>query len=117
MYEEMRLRPGGDIVRVYEIKDGEALVFNKAKFMKDNQGWMKVKVNKLVPMDFELYNKDMPSATKQNKAKKRMKIESAVWLTSDGKRWPHEDLELAIAYEINLMEAEKDVKEMEQLAN
>ena len=81
---EMRLRPSGDIVQVYDIANGVATVFNKAQFMISDQGWMQVKVNKLVPMEFELHNVATTSQTMKNKAKKRMHLEDATWKTSDG---------------------------------
>ena len=110
MYEEMRLRPNGSIVKVYDITDGMATIFDKEQFMKSDQGWVKVKVNKLVPMEFELHNSTTTSQTTKNKAKKRMHLEDATWKTSDGKLWSHDIIEDAIAHEIELMNEENDNK-------
>lgn len=111
MYEEMRVRPSGSIVRVYQIIDGVATVFDKEKFMRDNQGWNKVKVNKLVPMDLPLYNDTVVSQTAKNKAKKRMHLEDATWKTSDGKLWSHADIDMAVEHELTLMEQENQETE------
>ena len=108
MYEEMRLRPSGDIVKVYDIHDGMATIFNKAQFMVSDQGWSKVKVTKLVPMEFELHCKDVISNTSKNKARKRMKLLDATWMTSDGIHWEHEEIETAIEHELMLMDKEKE---------
>ena len=108
MYEEMRLRPNGSIVRVYAIEGDTATIFDKEKFMRDNQGWTKAKVCKLVPMEFPLYNQDVISQSIKNKAKKRMHLEEATWKTSDGKLWEHKDIEDAITHEIELMNKEKE---------
>lgn len=110
---EMRLRPSGDIVQVYDITDGMATIFNKAQFMTSDQGWQKIKVSKLVPMEFELHNTDTVSQTTKNKAKKRMHLEDATWKTSDGELWRHENIDDAIAHELELMEKEKNKGEEE----
>ena len=108
MYEEMRLRPSGKLVKVYDITDGMATIFDKEQFMKSNQGWVKVKVNKLVPKEFELHNNAIISQTTKNKAKKRMHLEDATWKTSDGMLWSHNVLEDAITHEIELMNKETE---------
>lgn len=100
----MRMRPSGDIVQVYDIANGMATIFNKAQFMTSDQGWMQIKVNKLVPMEFPLHNVDTVSQTMKNKAKKRLHLEDATWKTSDGELWKHENLEDAITHELELME-------------
>ena len=112
---EMRLRPAGDIVQVYDITDGIATIFNKAQFMTSDQGWQKIKVSKLVPMEFELHNTNVISQTTKNKAKKRMHLEDAVWKTSDGELWKHENIDDAIAHELELMDKENNKGEMENV--
>lgn len=110
MYEEMRLRPSGSIVKVYDIHDGMATIFDKEQFMKSDQGWSKVKVSKLVPMEFELHCQDVISNTSKNKARKRMHLEAATWKTSDGIEWDHSEIETAIEHELMLMEQENELK-------
>ena len=112
MYEEMRLRPNGEIVRVYAIENEIATIFNPSQFMKSDQGWQRISVKKLVPVDYELHNAQTVSKTQKNKAKNRIKLIDAVWETSDGIKWEHKYLESAISHELVLMDADQEKKEM-----
>lgn len=106
LYEEMRIKKPGNVVRVYDITDGMATIFNPEMYYKVNNGWMKVKASNLVPIDFPINSADSVSKTKKNKAKERMTLVDAVWRTSDGIDWQHCEIEEAILHEISLMEAE-----------
>lgn len=107
MCELMRLRPDGQIVRVYAIdaNTGNARIWSAAQFIKSDQGWQTVKSSKLVPMDYDLHNSDTISKTQEAKAKKRMHLEDATWKTSDGMLWSHAVVKEAIKHEIELMQA------------
>lgn len=107
-YVEMQLRPSGEIVKVYDITDGQATIWSDSQFHNCNGGWMKVKVNRLVPQGYPLNSQDHTSKTQKNKAKSRMHLEDAVWKTSDGELWKHENIDDAIAHELELMEKEKN---------
>lgn len=74
LYEEMRLKKSGEVVRVYDITDGIATIFDPSLYQKQNNGWSKVKASQVVPLDFPLNSKDYVSKTKKNKAKPRKKI-------------------------------------------
>jgi len=103
MYEEMRLRPDGEIVRVYSITGDLATIWCESLFVRANQGWKQVKVTKLVPKEYDLHNTDFISKTQEAKAKKRMRLEDATWKTSDGLLWRHVDIKEAIQHELKLM--------------
>ena len=104
---EMQLKPSGEIVKVYDITDGQATIWSEAQYNQCNGGWLKIKVNKLVPLGYPLNSKHHTSKTQKNKAKSRMHLEDATWKTSDGVLWKHENLEDAITHELELMEKEK----------
>ena len=61
--EETRLKKNGVVVRVYEIQDGRAYIFNPEAFQKVNNGWESVKLSQLVPMDFPINSKEYISKT------------------------------------------------------
>ena len=108
LYEEMQLKPGGQTVRVYSIDtDYYATIFDPVKWMKDNSGWEKVRVSRLVPMGYELNNRDHVSKTRKNKAKSRLKLVEATWESTDGNRYDLAQLEEAIKHELDLMEQTK----------
>lgn len=106
LYEEMRLKKTGEVVRVYDITDGVATIFDPSLYQKQNNGWSKVKASQVVPLDFPLNSKDYVSKTKKNKAKARMQLLDATWRTTDGRLWNHSDLDAAVDHELALMEAE-----------
>jgi hypothetical protein len=106
MYEEMRLKKNGVAVRVYDITDGMATIFDPALYQRQNNGWTKVNTSKLVPMDFPINCDEYISKTKKNKAKSRMTLVNTSWQTTDGIIWGHDDIEGAIAHELELMEEE-----------
>ena len=110
-YVEMQLRPDGGICKVYDITDGLATIWSDSLFAQCDCGWMKVKVSRLVPVDYPLHNNKFTSKTQKHRAKGRMHLEEATWKTSDGLLWEHKNLEEAIAHEIALMEAEKGENE------
>lgn len=111
---EMQLRPHGEIVKVYDITDGQATIWSDAQFHQCNNGWMKIKVSRLVPNEYPLNSKHHTSKTQKNKAKSRMHLEDATWKTSDGQLWKHENIDDAIAHELELMNEEKNEKENEK---
>lgn len=108
IYEEMRIKKPGNVVRVYNITDGIATIFNPEMYFKVNNGWQKVKVSLLVPIDFPVDSADCVSKTKRNKAKERMVLVDAIWRTSDGVEWKHSEIEEAILNEVAIMEAERN---------
>lgn len=112
LYEEMRVRKSGEIVRVYSInpQDNTAMVFSIKQYTSMNNGWTKTKLSQLVPVDFPLNNSDFTSKTQKNKAKDRMKLLDATWQTTDGTIWNHSDIEKAIEHELYLMNEEKEIK-------
>jgi len=106
IYEEMQLRPGGQTVRVYSVgADNMAVIFDPVMYMKNNNGWDRVKVSRLVPMEFELNNRDHVSKTRKNKAKSRLKLVEATWESTDGTRYDLSELENAIRHELDLMDS------------
>jgi hypothetical protein len=107
-YVEMQLKPSGEIVKVYDITDGQATIWSDLQFQQCNGGWVKIKVNRLVPPGYPLNNKEYVSKTQKNKAKSRMHLEDATWKTTDGELWKHENIDDAIAHELELMEKEKN---------
>ena len=106
----MRLRKTGETVRVYAINPSEniATIFSASQYTKTNNGWQKIKLSQLVPMDFPINNKDYISKTKKNKAKDRMKLIEATWQTSDGNLWNHSDIDAAVEHELFLMSLEEN---------
>ncbi len=106
----MRLRKTGETVRVYAINPSEniATIFSTSQYTKTNNGWQKIKLSQLVPMDFPINNKDYISKTKKNKAKDRMKLIEATWQTSDGNLWNHSDIDAAVEHELFLMSLEEN---------
>lgn len=110
LYEEMRLRKTGETVKVYAIDPSEniATIFSTSQYTKTNNGWQKIKLSQLVPMDFPINNKDYISKTKKNKAKDRMKLIEATWQTSDGNLWNHSDIDAAVEHELFLMSLEEN---------
>ena len=114
-YIEMYSKQNKNNVRVYSFAtiDGKpmALIFNPNEINPScNNPWSYVKVSSLVPLEFAdmVKNNTSNSKTKRNKAKGRMQILDATWQTSDGATWKHEDIEYAIAHELELMEKEKE---------
>lgn len=74
LYEEMKLKKSGMIVRVYDVTDGMATIFDPNLYQNQNNGWKIIKISNLIPMDFPINNKDYVSKTKKNKAKDRMQL-------------------------------------------
>jgi hypothetical protein len=110
-YIEMYSKNSKSNVRVYSF----LVVDNKAMAMIFNPNalpnpWSYVKVNNLVPLEYTsaIQGDAYISKTKRNRAKGRMKILDATWQTSDGQTWSHENIEDAIAHELELMEKEKE---------
>lgn len=110
-YVEMQLKPNGELVKVYDITDGQATIWSESQYHQCNNGWMKIKVSRLVPQEYPLNSKNHASKTQKNKAKSRMHLEDAIWKTSDGQLWKHENIDDAIAHELELMNEENNNKE------
>lgn len=106
LYEEMRMRKNGIVVRVYDISNGVATIFNPEMYQKNNNGWMNVKVSQLVPMDFPVNCREYVSKTRKNKAKSRLRLVDATWESTDGAIWQHKDIEKAIQRELEIMDYE-----------
>ena len=111
LYEEMRLKKTDETVRVYDITDGVAIIFDPSLYQRQNNGWAKVKASQVVPMDFPLNSKEYVSKTKKNKAKARMQLLDATWRTTDGRLWNHSDIDAAVDHELALMESEANQNE------
>ena len=52
LYDEMRLKKSGSVVRVYAIENNIATIFDPEYHIKCNNGWRQVKITMLVPIDF-----------------------------------------------------------------
>lgn len=108
---EMKLKPSGSIVQVYRfLEDGNALIFDPDQYASKNQGLIKVSWRRLIPKEYPV-DCNMPSKSKRNKAKARMKLIEAIWETTDGVRFKHEEIEDAIAHELSLMNIEQQENE------
>jgi hypothetical protein len=110
-YIEMYSKQNKNNVRVYSFATIDnkpmALIFNPNAIINP---WSYVKVSSLMPLEYAyaVQGDAYVSKTKRNKAKGRMKILEATWQTSDGNTWSHENIEDAIAYELELMAKEKE---------
>ena len=113
------------VVGVYNFfQDGTALIYNpnlagnrdKQKNGELGKGWIKVKYNSLIPLEYcNLYGEHpgFMSPNEKNKIKRRLKITSAIWKCSNNKVFT--DLDEAIAYEKTLIEEEnKWLKKIEE---
>lgn len=113
-YIEMYSKQNKTNVRVYSfhIVDNKpmALIFNPNMVRPDVSPWSYVKISSIVPLEFAdmVKNGISNSKTQRNKAKERMKIWEATWQTSDGVLWKHENIEKAIAHELELMDKENN---------
>lgn len=106
-YFEMRRKKDEAVVRVYAISnDGIATIFEPGDYKSRGNGWQKVSITKLLPLDMPLNHKEVITKTLKNKAKDRMKIVDATWETSDGQQWTHAEIENAVMHEIELMKNE-----------
>jgi hypothetical protein len=106
-YFEMRRKKDEAPVRVYSISpDGIATIFDIGAYKNTGNGWQKIGITKLIPMDMPLNHKEVITKTLKNKAKDRMKIVDATWETSDGQQWTHAEIENAVMHEIELMKNE-----------
>lgn len=109
-YIEMYSKHSKSNVRVYSFLTVEnkpmALIFNPNALINP---WSYIKVGNLMPLEYAyaVQGDAYISKTKRNRAKGRMRIVEATWQTSDGVTWKHEDIEYAIAHELELMEKEK----------
>ena len=112
LYEEMRFKKTGEVVRVYDITNGVATIFDPSLYQKQNNGWTMVKASQVVPMDFPLNSRDYVSKTKRNKAKSRMQLLNATWKTTDGRLWNHSDIDTAVQHEVELMENEGNLNKV-----
>lgn len=119
LYEEMRLKKSGEVVRVYGIDPVEkvAVIFCPSQYKKVNNGWLYIKVSLLVPRDFPVCSKDYVSKTQKNKAKDRMKLIDATWQTSDGNLWSHSDIDAAVEHELFLMTLDESSDNYNALGN
>ena len=108
--EKMFHKKSNAIVYVYKIfENGNALIYSPEKAGQTNgeNGWEKVKIGSLVPVEYyeEHYkDKHFLSQTKLNKVARRLKLAQAVWETTDGTTFT--DKKEAIDYELTLIEGE-----------
>ena len=85
--------------------DGTVLVYDPNLGARQNgNGWITIKRNRLIPVDYaEMFISGM-SKTEKNKIKERLILTNAWWKTTDGKVF--DNLDNAIEHEKNLMESE-----------
>ena len=96
-------------VDVYEIKNVDnklsAICFIPAiAGQQDGQGWMRVKMSKLIPYPHAEIYKTGQSKTQRNKIKSMLKLTYAEWTCTDGTVFDNEHLDDAIQYQAKLME-------------
>lgn len=111
---QMYYKDDNAIVEVYNFfEGGGALIFSPSLAGKQNgNGWIKVKVNKLIPIEYYNACEDKSgfmSKTKKNKIKSRLTLTHATWTCTDGKEY--NNCEEAIAHENTLMEEEKHAEQ------
>ena len=70
---KMRLRPSGEIVRVYAIyENGNAYIWSSQLFDKCDHGWKLVELDNLVPIEESLYNENTTTNMKAIEAAKQI---------------------------------------------
>lgn len=95
-------------VDVYEmnINDKNCLVYNPQ--LAGNQcgnGWQIVARKSLIPYPYaETYKIPSMTKTKYNKAKSHLKLVEALWETTDGHQFCHENISEAVNYQMSLDE-------------
>lgn len=114
-YIEMKLRTSGETVRVYNFVKSDTdsvYIFVPSMHQKCNNGWQKVKMSKLIPMDMSVNGTLMHSKTEKNRAKSMLKLVAATWQTTDGLQYPHMLLDMAIEHQLNIMNNEQKGEEI-----
>ena len=93
-------------VDVYDIdyKEKTATCFCAALCQQQSgNGWFTTKLGKLIPYPYAENYKTGMSKTQRNKIKSMLTLVEAVWMTTDGMKFSHADLESAIRHQTLLM--------------
>ena len=95
-------------VEVYDIKhiDGKDFAFCFVPTLagqQNGQGWLKVKLSKLIPYPHAYVYKTGMSKTEKNKIKSMLTIQYAEWVCTDGTVYTHDKLEDAIQHQKELV--------------
>lgn len=105
---KMYYRDANVDVEVYQFDmlNSKALIYNpQLAGAHQGNGWVQVKFSRLIPYpEAEIYKIEGMSKTKRNKAKSRLTLAYAEWVSSDGSIYDHNHLEDAIKHELELME-------------
>jgi len=104
---KMYYRKNEIIVEVYHFfEDKTALIFSPEFAARRGNGWEKVKLSQLIPLEyFDEHDKRFMSKTERNKIKERLTLTEATWTCSD--EISFKDFDKAILHERELMEQEK----------
>lgn len=113
MKEKMFFKRQNCIVDVYHYyENGTVLIYSSvsAGSTQGQNGWEKVKIGQLVPLEYyEQYLKNgFMSKTEKNKIKSKLKLHSAEWETEDGLLY--NDIDEAIQHQKELMEKENGLE-------
>lgn len=75
----------------------------------NGNGWVRVKMSRLVPYPYAEAYKTGMSKTERNKIKSMLKLSYAEWTCTDGSIFSHDKLEDAIAHQATLIKIEEEV--------
>ena len=109
--ERMFYKPEKVIVDVYNTFDETgritALIFSMNQFKKTGNGWKKVKIGQLVPLEYCTDDLNgFRSKSDRNKIKERLTLVNPTWRATDGTQFSN--IDEAIEYENVLMKKEKE---------
>ena len=86
--------------------DGTVLVYDPNLGARQNgNGWITIKRNRLIPVDYAEMFINGISKTEKNKIKERLTLTNAWWIATDGRAF--DNIDDAIKYEKKLMDDEK----------
>ena len=84
-YIEMRIKKGGEIVRVYNIGISAEGQKSFATIWRPSQNMFEtVQMKILVPLDYSFNNGDLASKSEKNKIKEKLTLSYAEWTCTDG---------------------------------
>ena len=94
-------------VQMYQIDTDSkmALCFSNFLMAQQGNGWVKIKLSKLIPYPYAEDYKSGCSKTQRNKIKSMLKLVSAEWECTDGKIYSHEYLESAIKHQQEILQS------------
>lgn len=103
---KMWYKEGKCDVDVYEMNtnDKMCLIYNPQLAGKQcGSGWQLITRKSLIPYPYaDIYKDPCMTKTKYNKAKSHLHLVEAVWEATDGIRFKHEDIDLAVKYQMIL---------------